>query len=92
MTPEMYGTILSVLLDPHSTAFATAQFRFWSKRMFRLVSTPHANIVAHENRPVAVKDQIYSILVGCHGDASHGGRDKTSAQVRRYYSWLPKGE
>lgn len=86
----MYSTILSVLLEPHSTAFSTAQFRFWAKRMFRLVSTPHANIVAHENRPVAVKDQIYNILVGCHGDAAHGGRDKTSAQVRRYYSWIPK--
>jgi hypothetical protein len=55
----MYATILSVLLEPHSTAHATAQFRFWAKRMFRLVTTPHANLVAHENRPVAVKDQIY---------------------------------
>lgn len=86
----MYSTILSVLLEPHSTVFATAQFRFWSKRMFRLVATPHANIVTHENRPVAVKNQIYNILVGCHGDAAHGGRDKTSAQVRRFYSWIPK--
>ncbi|KAK4705266.1 hypothetical protein P7C70_g942, partial [Phenoliferia sp. Uapishka_3] len=90
VTQDMYSTILSVLLEPHSTAFSTAQFRFWAKRMFRLVSTQHANIVTHENRPVAVKDQIYNILVGCHGDAAHGGRDKTSAQVRRYYSWIPK--
>ncbi|GAA5872884.1 hypothetical protein JCM16303_006865 [Sporobolomyces ruberrimus] len=90
MSREMYATILAVLLEPHSTAHATAQFRFWAKRMFRLVTTPHANLVAHENRPVAVKDQIYHILVGCHGDTNHSGRDKTSAQVRRYYSWLPK--
>lgn len=55
----MYATILAVLLEPHSTTHATAQFRFWAKRMFRLVTTPHANLVAHENRPVAVKDQIY---------------------------------
>ncbi|GAA6016677.1 hypothetical protein JCM10207_000145 [Rhodosporidiobolus poonsookiae] len=90
MSREMYATILAVLLDPHSTAHATAQFRFWAKRMFRLVVTPTANLVAHENRPVAVKDQIYAILVGTHGDVNHGGRDKTSAQVRRFYSWLPK--
>lgn len=57
---EMYATIFAVLLDPHSTAQATAQFRFWAKRMFRLVVTPTANLVAHENRPVAVKDQIYA--------------------------------
>ncbi|GAA5889885.1 hypothetical protein JCM6882_004354 [Rhodosporidiobolus microsporus] len=90
MSREMYATILAVLLDPHSTAHSTAQFRFWAKRMFRLVVTPTANLVAHENRPVAVKDQIYAILVGTHGDVNHGGRDKTSAQVRRFYSWLPK--
>ncbi|GAA6044055.1 hypothetical protein JCM8097_008696 [Rhodosporidiobolus ruineniae] len=90
MTRDMYATILAVLLDPHSTAHSTAQFRFWAKRMFRLVVTPTANLVAHENRPVAVKDQIYAILVGTHGDVNHGGRDKTSAQVRRFYSWLPK--
>ncbi|GAA5986378.1 hypothetical protein JCM11641_005361 [Rhodosporidiobolus odoratus] len=90
MTRDMYAAILTILLDPNSTAQGTAQFRFWAKRMFRLVVTPTANLVAHENRPVAVKDQIYAILVGTHGDSNHGGRDKTSAQVRRFYSWLPK--
>jgi hypothetical protein len=55
-----------------------------------LVTTEQAYVVTHENRPVAVKSQIYEILVQCHATAAHGGRDKTSAQVRRYYSWIPK--
>jgi len=29
-------------------------------------------------------------LTSSHGQAQHGGRDKTSAQVRKYFSWVPK--
>lgn len=90
MTQAMYDTILVILTNPHDTRCATAQFRFWTKKMFRLVTTAHAQIVTHENRPVAVKEQIYDVLVQCHSQCSHGGRDKTSNQVRRYYSWIPK--
>lgn len=90
MTQAMYDTILVILTNPHDTRCATAQFRFWTKKMFRLVTTTHAQIVTHENRPVAVKEQIYDVLVQCHQQCSHGGRDKTSNQVRRYYSWIPK--
>ncbi|GAA5916169.1 integrase zinc binding domain-containing protein [Sporobolomyces salmoneus] len=90
MSREMYGMILSVLLEPLSTAQYTAQFRFWAKRMFRVVTTPHATFIVHENRSVTIKDQIYDILVRCHGDINHAGRDRTHKQVRRYYSWLPK--
>ena len=50
--------------------------------MFKLVSTQVAHIVIHENKPVAVKEQLYDVLVQCHGQANHGGRDKTAAQVR----------
>ena len=90
MTQAMYESILSILINPNNTRDSTAQFRFWTKKMFRLVTTPHVQIVTHENRPVAVKEQIYDVLVQCHAQCSHGGRDKTSNQVRRYYSWIPK--
>jgi hypothetical protein len=40
------------------------------------------NIVIHDNKPVAMKEQIYDILVRAHKDAHHGGRDKTSAIVK----------
>lgn len=91
MTQAMYDAILVILTSPPSeTKGGTAQFRFWTKKMFRLVTTAHAQIVTHENRPVAVREQIYDVLVQCHQQCSHGGRDKTSNQVRRYYSWIPK--
>lgn len=47
-------------------------------------------VVLHENRPVALKDQIYDVLCYCHDLAKHGGRDKTTAVVREHYSWIPK--
>ncbi|ORE02189.1 hypothetical protein BCV72DRAFT_56950 [Rhizopus microsporus var. microsporus] len=82
-----YSMILQVLKDPRNTSISTAQFRFWVKKMFRL--TNH-DIVCHDNKPVATRENIYSILVRAHKEAHHGGRDKTSALVRRQYSWIPK--
>ena len=81
LTQQMYDDILTVLLHPTETKVGSAQFRFWSKKMFKLVSTQVAHIVIHENKPVAVKEQLYDVLVQCHGQANHGGRDKTAAQV-----------
>jgi hypothetical protein len=81
LTQQMYNDILTVLLNPAETKIGTAQFRFWAKKMFKLISTQVAHIVLHENKPVAVKEQLYDVLVQCHGQANHGGRDKTAAQV-----------
>ncbi|WVQ97056.1 hypothetical protein IAU59_004166 [Kwoniella sp. CBS 9459] len=90
LTQKMYDAVLSVLQDPKDTSTKTAQFRFWAKKMFQLTSFGGEKVVCHDHKPVAVKEQIYEVLCHCHGQAGHGGRDKTSAQVRRYYSWIPK--
>ncbi|KAJ3558583.1 hypothetical protein NM688_g833 [Phlebia brevispora] len=47
-------------------------------------------IIMHENRPVALKEQIYDIISYCHRISGHGGRDRTMALVRERYSWIPK--
>ena len=86
LTQQMYDDILTVLLHPTETKTGSAQFRFWAKKMFKLVSTQVAHIVIHENKPVAVKEQLYDVLVQCHGQANHGGRDKTAGQVRYFHS------
>ncbi|KAK8865720.1 hypothetical protein IAR55_000866 [Kwoniella newhampshirensis] len=90
LTQKMYDAVLSVLQDPKDTGTKTAQFRFWAKKMFQLTTFGGEKVVCHDHKPVAVKEQIYEVLCHCHGQAGHGGRDKTSAQVRRYYSWIPK--
>ncbi|KAL0073495.1 hypothetical protein J3Q64DRAFT_1648662 [Phycomyces blakesleeanus] len=84
-----YFLIQQVLKDPRNTSISTAQFRFWVKKMFT-VKKGTADTVCHDNKPVAIKENIYSILVKAHQDAHHGGRDKTSALVRKQYSWIPK--
>ncbi|KAI8993608.1 hypothetical protein BDB01DRAFT_737825, partial [Pilobolus umbonatus] len=84
-----YCLIQQVLRDPRNTAISTAQFRFWVKKMFQL-QPGTTDLVCHDNKPVAMKEQIYDILVKAHREAHHGGRDKTSALVRRRFSWIPK--
>jgi hypothetical protein len=76
-----YLLIQQVLRDPRNTAISTAQFRFWVKKMFQL-QPGTADLVCHDNKPVAMKEQIYDILVKAHREAHHGGRDKTSALVK----------
>ncbi|PLW14866.1 hypothetical protein PCANC_16912 [Puccinia coronata f. sp. avenae] len=87
---NLYDRILAVCFDDSNKKTETAQFRWWVRRTFKLYSEPHGHYLMHENRPVAVKEQIYDILIYAHAECGHGGRDKTSAAVRRYFSWIPK--
>ncbi|GAN07600.1 conserved hypothetical protein [Mucor ambiguus] len=84
-----YCLIQEVLKNPRNTSISTAQFRFWVKKMFQLQPGSY-DLVCHDNKPVAMKEQIYDILVNAHKEAHHGGRDKTSAIVRHQFSWIPK--
>lgn len=85
---KRYENIRAVLRDPKCTTIESAQFRFWAKKMFRLVTDDGYNdVVCHEGKPVAVREELYNVLTSSHGQAQHGGRDKTSAQVRKHYSW-----
>ncbi|KAI7872423.1 hypothetical protein BDF14DRAFT_1690362, partial [Spinellus fusiger] len=87
---DRYMLILQVLKQPKNTALSTAQFRFWVKKMFQLVSFGGTDFIYHDNKPVAVREDIYAILVCAHNESRHGGRDKTSVLVRQRYSWIPK--
>ncbi|KAI9852050.1 MAG: hypothetical protein M1838_002019 [Thelocarpon superellum] len=43
-------------------------------------------LVFHEGKPVAVREELYEVLTTAHSRCQHGGRDKTSAEVRRVWS------
>ncbi|OCH84533.1 hypothetical protein OBBRIDRAFT_741446, partial [Obba rivulosa] len=102
---EMFDKVWDVLHEPNSHKIGTPQFRWWVRKMF-VLSHPQSGlspaemetlgveqampVVLHENRPVALKDQIYDVLCYCHQLANHGGRDKTTAVIREHYSWIPK--
>ncbi|PFH50177.1 hypothetical protein AMATHDRAFT_48086 [Amanita thiersii Skay4041] len=97
----LFDKIWDVLTNS-SGARETAQFRFWVRKMFmlqRLERTklslnagvnPGQLVVVHDGLLVAVQEQIYGLLCYCHGQANHGGRDRTCAVVRRHYTWVPK--
>jgi hypothetical protein len=82
---QRYNLILQVLKDPKNTAISTAQFRFWVKKMFQLLVINSVECVIHDDKPVAIREKIYEILVMAHSEAHHGGRDKTSALVFIFY-------
>ncbi|KAJ5827603.1 hypothetical protein N7447_004366 [Penicillium robsamsonii] len=84
--------ISTVLIDPKNTAVESAQFRFWVKKMFKLesVGSDHRKMICHKGKPVAIRQKLFKILTKAHQQCQHGGRDKTSTQVRRIYSWVPK--
>ncbi|KAG1853189.1 hypothetical protein DFJ58DRAFT_660946, partial [Suillus subalutaceus] len=93
----MFDKIWDVLHQPDACTIGTPQFRFWVRKMFTL-STPDTEdddievpvVILHENRPVAVQEQLYELFCYCHEESNHGGRDKTCAIIRQHYSWVPK--
>ncbi|EED15071.1 conserved hypothetical protein [Talaromyces stipitatus ATCC 10500] len=84
-----------VLTDPKDTTVGSAQFRFWVKKMFKLEPADsripmNRKWICHEGKPVAIREKLFKILTRAHQQCQHGGRDKTSGQVRQIYSWVPK--
>jgi hypothetical protein len=64
---------------PRSHQILTSDLLKWKKK------------ICHEGKPVAVREKLFKILTIAHKQCQHGGRDKTSAQVRRIYSWCVCG-
>jgi hypothetical protein len=44
-------------------------------------------MICHDGKPVAIREKLFKVLSRAHQQCQHGGRDKTSAQVRQIYSW-----
>lgn len=99
LSQAMFDMIWDVLHDPLRSRVGSPQFRWWVRKMFVLSRDPTEDesgteegmaVVLHENRPVALKEQIYEVLCYCHDRSNHGGRDKTTMVIREHYSWIPK--
>ena len=106
LTQAMFDDVWDVLHNPRDSKLRTPQFRFWVRKMFVLSyanqdpnedgANAHRSeedlqpVILHEDRPVALREQIYDIVSYFHRVSGHGGRDKTMAHVRERYSWIPK--
>jgi len=58
--------------------------------MFGLINFYGHEVVGHQGKPVAIREDIYDILVHCHDQCEHGGRDRTVEVVKDFYRWIPK--
>lgn len=47
-------------------------------------------VVVHDGKRVAVREQIYDIVAVCHQRVLHSGRDKTCAEIKKIFTWVPK--
>lgn len=96
ISQSMFDKIWDVLHQPNAL-LCTPQFRYWVRKMFTLSKIDAEDyvgeapvVILHENKPVAVQEQLYEVFCYCHEESNHGGRDKTCAVIREHYSWVPK--
>ena len=87
---ETYCKVFKVLLAPDSKEIGNPQFRFWTRKMFKIVEEEEKLVVTSNGRPVAIKEHIYDIICISHAMSKHGGRDKTCKVAREHYTWIPK--
>jgi hypothetical protein len=52
--------------------------------VLNLASLQRKKKICHEGKAVADREKLFKILTRAHKQCQHGGRDKTSAQVRRF--------
>ncbi|KAI0706007.1 hypothetical protein C8T65DRAFT_577388, partial [Cerioporus squamosus] len=101
ISQEMFDKIWLALHCPDDVSIENPQFRWWVRKMFALVHPNFQDIygaglaraapaVVHDGKRVAVREQIYDILCICHQRVKHSGRDKTSAEIRKTFNWIPK--
>ena len=82
VSQRQYDMVRYILMNPDDTNLENAQYRHWTRKMFSLTQFGGEWVLLHNGKPVATRENIYEALVHCHGRADHGGRDKTSGQVR----------
>ncbi|KDQ10411.1 hypothetical protein BOTBODRAFT_496040 [Botryobasidium botryosum FD-172 SS1] len=94
LTQAVYNDILKLLLAPPEIddseididpAINSLHFRAWVRKTFNVKQLGGVDVVTHNDRAVAVQEQLYDILVHCHAQTNHGGRDRTCAMVNEHY-------
>ncbi|CAF1443538.1 unnamed protein product, partial [Didymodactylos carnosus] len=65
---------------------------FRCRQKFSIVKLAGIDVVycTKSKKPICVYESLFNIIKECHEAVSHGGRDKTLAEVNSHYSWVPK--
>ncbi|CAF1510262.1 unnamed protein product [Didymodactylos carnosus] len=82
---------LSLEKGKSSKSFSPA-FAFWARKNFEKKEISGVDILycISSKKPVCIYESFYHIIQECHKNISHGGRDKTIAEVAIHYSWIPR--
>ena len=80
---SMFYAIQHVLEHPKEETMKTPAFRDWCRHNFELQELEGFSLVCNkgDTRPIAMRDQVHSLLCHAHMEAEHGGRDRTAAEV-----------
>ena len=81
----MYSDILKILKE--ETNNASAKFKFWTKQTFRLVQIGSTDLIYNKkkNLPLIKHENIFYRIADCHVSVGHSGRDKTWAEVIKFF-------
>ncbi|CAF3372080.1 unnamed protein product [Rotaria socialis] len=87
---DMYLDILNVLKENNKNT--SAKFKFWVRQTFRLVQIGSTDLVyvIKNDLPLVTHEQIYYRVVDSHVAVGHSGRDKTWAEIKRFYAGIPQ--
>ncbi|CAF1106999.1 unnamed protein product [Didymodactylos carnosus] len=91
---DIFDSILKVLRAEKgkSVEGVNGSFVYWSRKNFILREISGVEIVCcvKFKQPVCKYESFYNIVNESHEKISHGGRDKTLAEILAHYSWIPK--
>ncbi|GAA5853334.1 hypothetical protein JCM9279_003362 [Rhodotorula babjevae] len=90
MSDPLHHLVLSILREPQNTKQGDPQMRFWVRQRFTLLAAPDGDFVVHEDKKVVLRSHLFDTISAAHVAAKHGGRDKTYAEVRKLWSYVPK--
>lgn len=83
---DMYLNILNVLKQKDTNT--TPKFKFWVKETFKLVEIGSTELiyVTKKNLPLITFENMFEKIKECHIAVGHSGRDKTWAEVSKYFA------
>ncbi|GAA5946792.1 hypothetical protein JCM3775_004709, partial [Rhodotorula graminis] len=90
MGDELHDLVRAILREPQNTKQGDPQMRFWVRQRFTLLAAPEGDSVVHEDKKVVLRSHLFDTISAAHVAAEHGGRDKTFAEVRKHWSYVPK--
>ncbi|KAI9820929.1 MAG: hypothetical protein M1826_000804 [Phylliscum demangeonii] len=86
-----YNLIYQILTTEGSRT-QSAQFRYWCRKMFKVVPNENGQgkHLEHHQKQVCIIENLYAAITNAHVRINHAGRDRTSAAIHEEWEYVPK--